>query len=202
MKWGKSIVRLVCLLPFLLPSLSFCHAESDAAGFMSGFKHPLLGMDHLLAMLGVGVVSARIGGRYIWIVPGIFVAFMILGGIIGATGIGFPMTEIGIAISVIMIGLNIGFNTVKNAPIRALIMGFVAFFGTLHGHAHGVEMPGSASPIYYSFGFATCTCLIHLLGVYIGQIPEDNPKLEKLPAYAGRIITVAGCYILYTHLSA
>jgi urease accessory protein len=195
------LLAMAAVILLFAPCLASAHSEHDAEGFLSGFRHPLLGMDHLLAMLGVGIVSARLGGRYIWIVPGIFVSFMIVGGIIGAMGTGVPMEEVGIAFSVVGIGIAIAVIKRPTPWLVALVMAFVAFFGALHGHAHGVEMPGSASPVYYSFGFATCTCAIHLAGVYLGQVPEYLSRLHKLPVYLGRAITLAGCYILYTHIS-
>lgn len=193
----KKLKYLVLTLLLLSPTLVFAHSNDDASGFVSGFLHPLLGFDHLLAMLGVGLISARIKGHYIWTVPAIFVSFMVVGGSIGAYGIEFPMVEIGIATSVIVIGAAIALVKKSTMTWTSVVMVFVAFFGALHGHAHGLEMPNSASPIYYSMGFVIATSTIHLIGVAIGMIPYQSKKLASLPSYLGSAISLAGCVIMY-----
>lgn len=193
----KILERLFPSVFLMIPTLAYAHAEDDAAGFISGFSHPLLGPDHLLAMLGVGLVSARLPGHYIWTVPSLFVAFMVIGGMLGAAGIELPLVEWGIALSVVVIGIAITVVRKTNIGWLFLIMTFVAIFGSLHGHAHGMEMPGSVSPVYYSFGFIVSTSTIHLIGVAIGYYPSQYEKLEKLPKYIGSAIALAGCYILY-----
>ena len=115
------------------PLIYILHTGTQG-GALAGFLHPLLGLDHLLAMVAVGMLSAQIGGRAIWTVPAVFVAAMALGGAIGLGGIGLPFVEYGITGSVLALGIAILLQ--GNIPL-AVAMLFVAFFGIFHGHAHG-----------------------------------------------------------------
>jgi urease accessory protein len=186
------------LLAVFFPAFAWAHSDGDAGGFVEGALHPIMGLDHLLAMLSVGIVSAQFGGRLIWLVPALFVSMMLVGGILGSNGIEFPMVEAGIASSVIVLGLGISVAHKQKSYRWAipLTMAFVAVFGSLHGHAHGVEMPESASPVYYSFGFIISTSIIHLIGVFIGYIFQNFPRLQKTTVYLGLIIAGAGVKIL------
>ncbi len=186
------------LAMFFFPAFAWAHSGGDANGFVAGALHPVMGLDHLLAMLSVGIVSAQFGGRWIWIVPGLFVSMMIVGGVLGFRGVDFPMVEVGIALSVIVLGLGISIAHKQKAfrwsiPITML---FVAIFGTIHGHAHGAEMPNSASPVYYCFGFIVTTCVIHLIGVLIGFVFQNYKRLQKSTIYLGLAIAGTGLKIL------
>jgi len=194
------IIRFIATVAMFFPALAFAHSENDGTGFVSGFLHPISGMDHLLAMLSVGIVSAQLGGRNIWTIPTMFVSFMIVGGIIGFEQIPLPHDEVGIALSVVMLGLAIMAvqNHFHGKFGSHIIMLFVAFFGTLHGHAHGMEMPHSASPAFYSFGFVVCTATIHLVGVFIGYVLTENEKFQRALSYLGTSVAGAGVYILYS----
>lgn len=195
---GHSFKKYAFLLMSLLPSFAWAHSGGDATGFVAGALHPVMGLDHLLAMLSVGIVSAQFGGRWIWIVPALFVCMMIVGGIMGFRGVEFPMVEAGIASSVIVLGLGISVANRQKAFRWAIPMTmlFVAVFGSLHGHAHGVEMPNSASPVYYCFGFIVTTCIIHLIGVLIGYVFQNYPRLQKSTLYLGLAIAGTGVKIL------
>jgi urease accessory protein len=188
--------RCLPLLLLFCPSLAQAHAR-DAAGFISGFAHPFFGLDHLLAMVSVGVISARIGGRYILGIPALFVACMVLGGVLGANAVPLPMVEWGIALSVLVLGAAIAIAHRTNRMTLAVVMTFVSLFGALHGHAHGVEMPSSISPVFYSLGFVTSTSIIHLLGVYVGYLPGRVERFAKLPSYMGGAIATIGLFILF-----
>jgi urease accessory protein len=137
--------------------------------FLAGLTHPVLGLDHFLAMVSVGVVSAIIGGRAIWTVPATFVAMMAVGGLVGRgdLGLGATAIETGIAISVILLGVVIAAQ--QQLEIR-IAMGAVAFFGLFHGYAHGAEIPTIARPALYAVGFLVGTALLHLSGVVIGDV--------------------------------
>ncbi|NND13948.1 MAG: HupE/UreJ family protein [Acidimicrobiia bacterium] len=166
--------------PLMLVALTFSMLMVPAAAsahegqvirlgsFLAGFTHPVLGLDHLLAMVSVGVVSAMIGGRAIWTVPATFVAMMAVGGLLGSAQIGPGSTfvEIGIAISVLGLGIVIAAD--RNLPL-GLAMVVVGFFGLLHGYAHGSEIPNIAEPVVYAGGFLSGTAIIHLVGVLIGD---------------------------------
>lgn len=178
----------------LLPLLAHAHVEEGSLGALDGFLHPIKGVDHLLAMLSVGIVSAQIGGRSIWTIPALFVLSMIAGGIVGLNHVLLPHVELGIALSVVALGLAIVFSPRRNNVW--LVMLFVAFFGALHGHAHGVEAPKTASPIFYSFGFVISTAVIHLVGVFIGYILTQQERVRHASTYLGCLVSGVGVYFL------
>jgi urease accessory protein len=198
-KFSAHQIRNYCLILLcIFPGIAWAHSGGDASGFIAGALHPVMGLDHLLAMLSVGIVSAQFGGRWIWIVPALFVCMMIVGGVLGFRGVEFPMVEVGIASSVIVLGLGISVAH-KQKAFRwsiPLTMIFVAIFGSLHGHAHGAEMPNSASPVYYCFGFIVTTCIIHLIGVLIGYVFQNYHRLQKSTVFLGLAIAGTGVKIL------
>ena len=176
----KGIIRgvVVGLLLCLIPTTVYAHDGSNVpfGGFLAGLVHPVLGYDHFLAMLSVGILSAQIGGRAIWTVPATFVGVMAVGGALGLLGPGFNFVELGIAVSLIILGIVI-------AAERRLAIGVamvaVGIFATFHGYAHGSEVPTTAEPFLYALGFLTGTALIHILGVIIGDVAKhyENGKL-------------------------
>ena len=194
----RSVQSILILLLTFIPMLAFAHAESSSNGFVSGLTHPIFGIDHLLAMLSVGIVSAQYGGRLIWLVPTLFVVFMVVGGSLGANGIGFPFVELGIALSVLVLGICIMLANNQHFSVWLVpaTIAFVIIFGSLHGHAHGVEMPGSVSPVFYSFGFIISTSLIHLVGVFVGHFISTKVTVKKVSAVLGSLFAGAGFLIL------
>jgi urease accessory protein len=185
---------LVPLLALALPSLCFAHSQNDGEGFMAGFLHPVFGFDHLLAMVSVGIVSAQLGGANIWRVPAAFVSSMVLGGLLGIFQHELPMRELGIAASVIFLGVAIIHVNAKTSPW--IPFAFVLFFGICHGHAHGTEMPGSASPAFYTLGFLLSTSLLHLVGVGIGELAIRREKLVSGLRYVGAAMAGVGLTFL------
>lgn len=184
----------------LLLLLSLCwiapvsaHEIHSGGGFMSGFNHPVLGFDHLLAMLSVGMLSTQLGGRAIWTVPLAFVTFMLVGGILGLYAIAVPFVEIGIALSVLLLGLAIAFD--RQIPLL-FAMAFVGVFAIFHGHAHGAEMPELASPVLYALGFLFGTAVIHLGGVMIGLGMQRMTGQRNLMRVTGAAIAAMGGYLL------
>ena len=150
----------------LVPSLAFAHVGvGDTHGFAHGFMHPIGGLDHVLAMVGVGLFAARLGGRALWLVPLAFVAMMGVGGAIGMAGIGLPHVEIGIAASVIVLGLAVALQL--GMPVAAA-MAMVGLFAVFHGHAHGAEMPADAAGLSYGAGFILAAALLHGTGLALG----------------------------------
>ena len=178
----------------MLPTSLFAHTSHGTFGFSSGFTHPVLGMDHLLAMLSVGMLSAQIGGRAIWTIPATFVAFMLVGGVFGMNEIPFFSVEIGIAISVLTLGLAIAAD--KKLPVLLAMVG-VGFFALFHGHAHGEEMPSSAQPLLYALGFILGTALIHIAGVAIGWTATRIPRATTLLRFGGALIALLGSFFLF-----
>lgn len=159
--------------------------------FLAGLTHPVLGLDHLLAMLAVGIVSAQIGGKAIWTVPATFVAVMAIGGLVGRAGpgLGSAVVEYGIAASVILLGAVIAVE--RNLAI-GLAMAVVAVFALFHGYAHGAEIPTVARPILYAGGFLTGTALIHLSGVVIGDISSRYKPGRAVLRLGGVAIATLG----------
>lgn len=174
----------------------FMHT-AGGGGIVSGFLHPILGLDHLLAMVSVGLLSAQLGGKAIWTVPATFVSIMAVGGILGLVGVPLPLVEIGIAGSVILLGIAIAAN--KGLPI-ALAMSIVALFGLFHGHAHGTELPDITNTIgliiAYVTGFLVATVGLHVIGALLGMMAIRNKRGTRTLQVAGGIISVLGIFII------
>ena len=138
-----------------------------AGGFMSGFAHPLLGWDHVVAMLAVGLWGAFLGAPALWLLPVVFPLVMAAGGALGVLGVPLPAVEIGIAASAIALGGVVAGALRPPLWVAALL---VALFAIFHGHAHGTELPQAASPLAYSLGFVVATGLLHLTGIALGLL--------------------------------
>ena len=188
----RKIVLLILGVASFFPSVSYAH-EADGGGFMSGLTHPVLGFDHLLAMLSVGILSAQMGGRAIRRVPLTFVLVMLGGGILGINGIPIFSVELGIAFSVLALGIAIALEK-KLSPLLAMV--FVGFFAIFHGHAHGTEMPSLSQPVFYACGFVVGTAGIHVAGVLIGIIAERLEQGGQLLRYAGAGIAGVGLHLI------
>ena len=190
---NKKILILLTLLIYPLPV--FAHNIIGRVGFYDGLSHPVLGLDHLLAMVSVGIISAQIGGRAIWTVPSIFVILMTIGGLFGFLLIveEFYFVEIGIVFSVILLG--VGISIENKIPIK-LIMVFVATFGLFHGIAHGLEVPAAVNPILFVLGFIFGTTTLHLLGVVIGHLSIKNNISLILLRLTGVSFAIYGIYLL------
>jgi urease accessory protein len=149
----------------VVPALAFAHTGHGALGFGLGLGHPMTGIDHILAMVAVGIFAANLGGRALWAVPLTFMALMALGGALGFAGMRLPFVEIGIALSIVVLGLVVA---VRYEWPVAGAMSLVGLFAIFHGHAHGAEMPVDASGAAYAVGFVFATGLLHLAGIAIG----------------------------------
>lgn len=194
--WPLLLTLSFVFLLFLQPGTIYAHDETTVAkfgSFIGGLTHPILGMDHLLAMLSVGIISAQIGGKAIWTVPTTFVLLMAAGGLVGLAGINFTAVELGIAISVLALGLAI---FAKQTIPLAVVMVAVGLFALFHGYAHGAEMPSVAEPIKYALGFLTGTAVIHITGVLIGDIPGHYKYGSAILRGLGVIIAVFGILFL------
>ena len=163
MKRGLSILAAACIL---MPSAAVAHTGAGATdGIVHGLMHPVTGLDHVLAMVAVGVLAAFIGGRALWLVPTSFVAAAALGGVLGVRGVTLPFVEFGISTSVILLGLAIALQA--RLPL-GWTAGLVALFGLYHGYAHGAEMPADASGLAYGLGFLAATAALHVAGIGLG----------------------------------
>jgi urease accessory protein len=169
------------------------HVGGGLGGFISGFQHPLFGVDHLLAMLAVGIWGAQMGGRRVWTLPVTFPLIMAFGGIAGMAGLALPHVETGIALSVLALGLAIAFAW---RPFEWAALLLIAVFAVFHGHAHGVELPGAADPAAYSAGFVLATGLIHVAGIGIGLLVGTLLK-GWVSRGLGAAIAASGLYFLW-----
>lgn len=172
------------------------HTGYDA-GIFAGLLHPILGIDHLLAMITVGLLSAQLGGRAIWTVPATFVSVMAVGGILGILGLPLPFVEFGIAVSVVALG--IALFVPKKLPVWLTMM-FVGLFALFHGHAHGSELPALSETfldvVAYIFGFLVATATLHLIGALVGQSMESSPRGANLLRFAGVVIAGIGVFLV------
>jgi len=134
---------------------------------MHGFGHPTTGIDHVLAMIAVGVLGSQLGGRALWLVPMGFLVVMAVAGTFGMAGLQMPLAELGIAFSVVVLGLAIAFPPKLPALAAAALVGF---FGLFHGYVHGAEMPATVSALPYAAGFLGATTLLHGFGVGLGLL--------------------------------
>ena len=161
----KTLARLGSLsaLAALAPSLAFAHGGGPHVhGFFAGLEHPLLGVDHLLAMVAVGMIGARAGRRSTVLAPLLFVSAMVTGALLGTAGIGLPSLETGIALSLVVFGALVGL--ARPLPLAAVAT-VTALFGLFHGNAHGLEIPDGASGVTYAAGFVLGTSMLHAIGV-------------------------------------
>lgn len=161
----KPFARLGILsaLAALTPSLAFAHSGgAHIHGFFAGLEHPLFGMDHLLAMIAVGIIGARAGWRSIVLVPLFFVSAMVAGALLGLTGIALPSLETGIALSLVVFGAIVAL--ARPLPLAAAAS-LTALFGLFHGNAHGLKIPEGAGGIAYAAGFLLGTSMLHAIGV-------------------------------------
>lgn len=176
---------------------SYAHdAVGLRGGFLSGFAHPLSGFDHLLAMVAVGLWGAFLGRPLIVLLPVIFPTVMAVGAVLAMVGLPLPPVELGIALSVLLLGSAIA--GAVRAPIwmASVVVGAFAVF---HGYAHGKELPSLADPIAYSVGFVLATGLLHVGGIAIGLL-KDRPGGAVVTRGAGALIAVCGVYFLYRAL--
>ncbi len=186
----KSILFFIATL--LFPTLSHAHTIGGS-GFLAGLSHPVLGVDHLLAMVCVGILSAQMGGKATWTVPLTFIGIMLIGGILGISGVPFFSVELGIGLSVVALGIALAAD--KTLPIFSA-MSFVGFFAIFHGHAHGTEMPTLMQPVYYALGFICGTAAIHLCGVAVGLFAKQFVRGALLLRFCGAGIALTGFFLL------
>lgn len=169
------------------------HAEQGAVGgFSSGLMHPVTGLDHVVAMVAVGLWGGFLGKRAMWTLPVIFPMVMALGGALGVMGVPLPFVEIGIALSGIVLGLMVAFTVKPPFWVAGILVGLFAIF---HGHAHGTELPVAASPLTYAIGFVIATGLLHLAGIAFGLLAKFPRGVIAVRA-GGVAIAVIGLLFL------
>jgi urease accessory protein len=162
----RDAVLALLLALAALPALAHVQ-QGQAAGFLTGLAHPVSGLDHVLAMVAVGLWGAQLGAPALWLLPVTFPLVMAFGGFLGLLGIPLPGVEAGIALSALALGLAVAISWRPPLTVAALLVGVFAVF---HGHAHGTELPAGQSGLTYSIGFVIATGLLHLTGIGIGAI--------------------------------
>lgn len=163
-----------------------------AGGFLSGLVHPLLGLDHLVAMVAVGLWGAFLRAPAIWVLPVVFPLIMAVGAVLGVLGVSVPAVETGIAVSGVVLGLLIAFAI--RMPMAAAVL-IVSAFAIFHGHAHGTELPEAANPFAYAVGFVVATGLLHLGGVALGGLIRW-PAGTWMVRAGGVMVSVVGAVFL------
>ena len=186
-------IGLCCALLMLCDSAAAHSGTGLAGGFVPGFEHPLTGLDHLLAMVSVGLWGAFLGPPLVQVLPVVFPGMMVGGAILAMLGVPLPPVEIGIALSVLVLGVCIAMRFESPVWLASVI---VAFFGIFHGYAHGKELPSAADPIGYSAGFVLATGLLHVTGIGLGFF-SDRPGGVALIRGAGGIIGALGVWFSY-----
>jgi urease accessory protein len=194
-RWSQGTAVLVAVL---WAQTAFAHVqEGGAAGFLTGFLHPISGLDHVLAMVAVGLWGAQLGAPAIWVLPVAFPLVMALGGMLGLMGVPVPGIEYGIAASAILLGAAVLFEVRASLVMTALLVGVFAIF---HGHAHGTELPPGQNALLYSMGFVMATGCLHAVGIGIGAVHRWTWG-EKLLRTAGVVVALGGVFFMWKALA-
>jgi urease accessory protein len=188
----------VALLLAAWPLVGWAHTESGRAdGLLAGLLHPVSGLDHVLAMVAVGLWGAQLGAPAIWLLPLTFPLVMAFGGMLGLMGVPLPDAEIGIALSALVLGLAI---VTAWRPALWAAATLVGFFAIFHGHAHGTELPAGANGLAYSLGFVVATGTLHACGIGIGVVQRWRAGQIVLRA-TGAGVAAAGAAFLWRVLA-
>ncbi len=194
MKLPQKILFLLIILTLLAAAPAFAHVQrGQAAGFFTGLSHPVSGMDHVLAMVAVGLWGAQLGAPAMWLLPVIFPMVMAMGGMLGLLGIPLPLVEIAIALSAVLLGIMVMTEARPPLALAAILVGFFAIF---HGHAHGTELPAGQSGLLYSMGFVMATGCLHGVGIAIGLI-HRWPAGKIALRIAGAGVALGGAFFLW-----
>jgi len=180
----------------LLPALALGHVESGVAGdggFVSGLVHPVTGLDHVVAMLAVGLWGAVLGAPAIWILPIAFPLIMTIGAVLGILGLPVPAIDLGIALSAIVLG---GMVVTSARPPLLIAFLLIAFFAIYHGYPHGAALPDFGVPILYAAGFVVATGLLHLAGIAFGLLYRWPSGKVAVRALGAAIVAVGGYFLL------
>jgi len=188
------LVRAASLVCAFVPAATLAHEEAgQAAGFLAGLAHPVSGLDHVLAMIAVGLWGAVLGPPAIWVLPVAFPLVMAVGGLMGLLGFPLPGVEVGIAVSAIVLGTMV---LAELRPPLWLAAAIVAFFAVFHGHAHGRELPPGTSALLYSLGFVVATGVLHAVGILIG-VAHRWAAGRRIVRVAGGAVALAGLFFLW-----
>ena len=181
------------------PANAFAHDLMGEAGLQAGLMHPLSGVDHLLAMIAVGMVSVVLGGAAVWRVPATFLLAMLVGAAGGYEASSVPNVEFGVALSVLLLGLALVLPSLRGWS--RVVYGSVAVFGLCHGHAHGLELPEAVAPVQFSFGFLLTSLFLHICGLFGAEVLSDASWGIRLRQSFGLMMAVIGAWLIGTKLS-
>jgi len=191
MRAGLARAAAPLLLLFAMPA--FAHVQQgQAQGLVTGLLHPASGLDHVLAMIAVGLWGAQLGRPAVWMLPVTFPMVMAFGGFLGLVGVRLPGIEAGIAVSVLVLGLMVALEAKPTLAVAAVLVGAFAIF---HGHAHGTELPPGQSGLAYSIGFVAATGCLHGVGILVG-VAHRWPAGRKALRFAGAAVALAGVAFL------
>jgi len=197
-RFRPSAQTLIALLLLLAATPAWAHVQQgQAAGLVTGLKHPVSGLDHVLAMISVGIWGAQLGPPALWLLPVTFPMVMAFGGFLGLVGIPLPGVEVGIALSAVLLGLMVAREARPPLWVAAALVGVFAIF---HGHAHGTELPAGQSGLLYSIGFVVATGCLHGVGIGISLVHRWGWGRVALRV-AGAAVTVAGFAFLWRALA-
>lgn len=186
--------RAAAIAVLILATVAGAHTgQGLQGGFVSGFRHPISGLDHVVAMVAVGLWGAFLGSPAIWLLPVVFPLVMAFGGALGVAGVPLPGVEVGIALSAIVLGTLVA---AAARPPLWVAAGLVGVFAIFHGHAHGTELPHAANPLAYSLGFVLATGLLHLSGVAFGLL-DRFPTGKLAIRLLGVVVALVGLGFLF-----
>lgn len=190
----KLPASLVLAALLLVSGPAAAHTEVGVpGGLLSGFLHPLTGLDHLVAMVAVGLWGAQLGKPGIWVLPICFPAVMALGGVLGILGVPLPATELVVALSALVLGFAVAMALRVPFWAAAAVVGVFAVF---HGYAHGAEMPGAANALAYGVGFVVATGTLHAAGILIGVLTRWPTGAQAVRALGAAIAGLGGVFLL------
>lgn len=184
----------LAVLAFGIPSLAHAHVVAgEASGLLHGMTHPFIGMDHICAMLAVGLWAAQMGGRAAWLVPSTFLTVMALGGVLGMNAVPPAFAEQGIVASLLVLGVLVAAAVRLPLAVSAAVVGV---FALCHGFAHGAEMPQGASGLAYAAGFMLATAFFHASGIGMALFAKSIGRAQWL-RLAGAAIALCGGGLLF-----
>jgi urease accessory protein len=189
----REIAAVVLMLVTTATPLLAHEQGGQALGFWSGLRHPVSGLDHVLAMVSVGLWGAQLGAPAVWMLPVAFPMVMAFGGFLGLVGIAIPGVEIGIALSAVLLGVVV---TLEAKPPLVAAAALVSVFAIFHGHAHGTELPPGQNGLAYSMGFVVATGILHGAGILMGLMQARSAGRIVL-RLSGAVVAVAGLLFLW-----
>ena len=184
----REAIAVTLLLLLSVTPLSAHVQQGQAEGFLIGARHPVSGLDHVLAMIAVGLWGAQLGAPAIWLLPVTFPMMMAVGGFVALIGIPVPGVELGVALSALLLGAMVA---LEGRPPLAAAAALVGMFAICHGHAHGAELPQGQNGLAYSIGFVMATGCLHGVGIAIGAIHRWRGGQIAL-RLAGALVALAG----------